>query len=169
MINNRNLIILKNNDTLNYQEFSFKCCIGTKGLSLNKAEGDKKTPIGIFKLGNLFYRKDKINLPMTKLKCIPITKKMGWCNNPNDNKNYNRLVKINKSIKYEVLFRKDYKYNYFIPIMYNSKKVKPYKGSAIFIHLTNNYNPTLGCIALDIKDFKILIKIINKNTKIKIS
>jgi L,D-peptidoglycan transpeptidase YkuD (ErfK/YbiS/YcfS/YnhG family) len=169
MINNNNLIILKNNDTLNYQEFSFKCSVGSKGLTLNKIEGDKKTPIGIFKLGDLFYRKDRVKLPKTKLKCIPIIKNMGWCNNPKDRKNYNKLIKINKSIKYEILFRKDYKYNYFIPIMYNTKINRPYKGSAIFIHLTNNYKPTAGCIALDKKDFKILIKIISKNTKIKIS
>ena len=57
---------------------------------------------------------------------------------------------------------------FFIPIKCNTKN-KPYKGSAIFIHLTNNYKPTAGCIALDKKDFKILIKIIDKNTKIKIS
>ena len=40
------------------------------------------------------------------------------------------------------------------------------KGSAIFIHLTKNYNPTKGCIALNKKDFLILCKLINKKTKI---
>ena len=43
------------------------------------------------------------------------------------------------------------------------------KGSAIFIHLTNNYKPTSGCVALQKKDFLILAKLINKKTKIKIS
>ena len=32
-------------------------------------------------------------------------------------------------------------------------------GSAIFIHLTKNYKPTAGCIALSKKDFLILIKV----------
>ena len=41
-------------------------------------------------------------------------------------------------------------------------------GSAIFIHLTKNFTPTLGCIALKKMDFLILIKLINKKTKIKI-
>ncbi|WP_075501218.1 L,D-transpeptidase family protein [Candidatus Pelagibacter communis] len=166
MINN--LIILKNNDTLNFQEFNFRCSIGKKGLTSNKIEGDKKTPIGVFKLGNLFYRKDRVPMPKTNLKKIPIVRNMGWCNDPCDKNNYNKLININSIIKYEVLFRKDYKYNFFIPIKCNTKN-KPYKGSAIFIHLTNNYKPTAGCIALDKKDFKILIKIIDKNTKIKIS
>ena len=34
----------------------------------------------------------------------------------------------------------------------------PNKGSAIFIHLTNNYKPTAGCVALKKKDFEILLK-----------
>jgi len=41
-------------------------------------------------------------------------------------------------------------------------------GSAIFIHLTNNYKPTAGCIALKKKDFDILLNLINQKTKIKI-
>ena len=169
MVNSNNLIILENNDTLNYQEFSFKCSIGGKGITSNKVEGDKKTPVGIFKLGSLFYRKDRVKPPKTKLRCIPIIKSMGWCDNPKDRVNYNKLIKINKSSQHEFLFRKDYKYTYFIPIMYNTKINRPYKGSAIFIHLTKNYTSTAGCIALNKKDFEILIRIISQNTKIKIS
>ena len=45
----------------------------------------------------------------------------------------------------------------------------PGKGSCIFIHLTKNYKPTVGCIVLKKKDFLIMLRIINKNTKIKIS
>ena len=48
------------------------------------------------------------------------------------------------------------------------KKIKRGKGSAIFLHLTKNYKPTAGCIAIKKKDFEILIKIIKKNTFIKI-
>ena len=48
------------------------------------------------------------------------------------------------------------------------KKKIPGKGSDVFIHLTNNYKPTAGCVALKKKDFEILLKLIDKNTKIKI-
>ena len=41
-------------------------------------------------------------------------------------------------------------------------------GSAIFIHLTDNYKPTAGCIALKKSDFDILLNLINQKTKIKI-
>ena len=71
-------------------------------------------------------------------------------------------------IKSEKLFRKDFKYDFILPIKYNYNKVIPKKGSAIFIHLTKNYKPTAGCIALNEKDLKILLKLINKKTKIKI-
>ena len=42
------------------------------------------------------------------------------------------------------------------------------KGSCIFIHLTKNYKPTAGCVALKKKDFLIMLKLIKKNSKIKI-
>ena len=93
---------------------------------------------------------------------------MGWCNDPT-NKLYNQEIKVNKKIKHEKLFRKDYKYDYLLVIEYNRKKIKPNKGSAIFIHLTKNFKPTAGCVALLQKDFLILVKLINKKSTIKIS
>ena len=75
---------------------------------------------------------------------------------------------MSKNYKYEKLYRNDFKYNYILVINYNQKPI-PFKGSAIFIHLTKNYKPTIGCIALNEKDFLILIRLINKKTKIKIN
>ncbi len=161
-------IIIKNKDTLIFEDFKFKCSIGSKGLTRNKYEGDKKTPKGIYNIGNLYYRKDRNSKPITKLKCISIKKKMGWCNDLKNKKNYNKLITIKKNISYENLYRKDYKYNFIIPIEYNTRNIKLGKGSAIFIHLTKNYKKTLGCVALKKNDFLILLKLINKKTKIKI-
>ena len=61
-------ILLKNKNTLFFNDFEFKCCVGLHGLAKNKIEGDKKTPIGIYSLGNLFYRKDRLGIINTKLK-----------------------------------------------------------------------------------------------------
>ncbi len=160
-------IILENKDTLTYEGFKFKCCIGKNGLTSNKIEGDKKTPKGTYTLGPLFFRKDKYKFIETRLKKISIRKNMAWCDDPKYKK-YNKLVKIQKNFSHEKLYRKDYKYNLMIPINYNTKNTKPNYGSAIFIHLTKNYKPTLGCIALKENDFLILIKLIKKKTKIKI-
>ena len=163
------LISLKNKHTLQIDDFYFKCCIGKNGTSKKKIEGDLKTPVGTFSLEHLYYRKDRINKPETKLKCIPIQKYMGWCNDIDNPKKYNRLITINNKVSHEKLFRKDHKYDLLIPIKYNFKKKIVGKGSCIFLHLTRNYAPTAGCIALSEKDFLILLKLINKNSKIKIN
>ena len=161
-------IIIKNKHTLLFNEFKFKCCVGKKGFTKNKLEGDKKTPIGYFSIENLYYRDDKVEKPETNLKVIKIKKDMAWCDDINNEKLYNKITKVNHKINSEKLFRNDYKYDYFIPIRYNWENPKIPKGSAIFLHLTKNYKPTNGCIALLKKDFLILLKLIKKNTKIKI-
>ena len=162
------IIKLKNKDTLIVGEFKLKCCVGRKGISKNKSEGDFQTPSGKFKLGNLYWRSDRVKKPETKLFCKKIKKNMGWCNDKNSIF-YNKRININKKIKCEKLYRNDYKYNYFILIKYNYVKPKKNKGSCIFIHITKNYKPTAGCIALKKKDFLILAKIIKKNSKIVIN
>ena len=136
-------------------------------MTKRKCEGDKKTPRGTFTLGPVFYRKDKFKNLETRLKKVPILKKMGWCDDP-IHKKYNKLIQISKKFSHEKLYRHDYKYDLLIPINYNSKNIKPNLGSAIFIHLTKNFAPTLGCIAIKKTDFLILIKLINNKTKIKI-
>jgi len=161
------LINLKNKDTLIIDDFKFKCSIGKKGIKKNKIEGDKSTPKGFFSIGKLYYRADRVPKPRTDLNIKKIYPNLGWCNDSKSNF-YNSEIKIIKNIKHEKLFRKDYKYNYILTINYNHKKI-PYKGSAIFIHLTKNYKPTVGCVALKEKDFLIMIKLIKKKTKIKIN
>ena len=161
-------ITLKNKYTLKIDDFKFKCCIGKNGLKKNKIEGDKCTPKGIFELGTLYYRKDRVKKPITNLKIKNIKRNMGWCND-SKNKLYNQEIKVSKNIKHEKLFRKDYKYDYLLVIEYNTKKIKPNKGSAIFIHLTKNFKATAGCIALLQKDFLIMTKLINKKSTIKIN
>ena len=161
-------IFVKNKHTLQIDEFKFKCSIGNKGSTINKKEGDKKTPKGIFAIENLYFRSDRKDKPSTMLKCIEIKKNMGWCNDIRFPKKYNKLIKIGKKIKYEKLKRKDFKYDFLIPIKYNFKKPVTGKGSCIFIHLTRDYKPTAGCIALKEKDFLIMLRLIKKNSKIKI-
>jgi len=161
-------ILLKNKHTVKFDDFEFKCCIGKNGLTKFKKEGDGKTPKGIFKIEHLYFRKDRIKKPLTKLKCIEIKRNMGWCDDVK-NKKYNKLIKINKNCSHEKLFRKDKKYDLLIPIKYNFNKIISGKGSCIFIHLTSDYKPTAGCIALKKKDLLILLKLINKNSKIIIN
>ena len=162
------IIYLKNKHTLQINDFNFKCSIGKNGLTTTKKEGDKKTPKGIFRLGNLYYRKDRLNLKNSKLKKIKIKPNMGWCDDINNPKNYNKLITKNSKIHHEKLYRKDHKYDLIIPIKYNFTKPEIKKGSCIFIHMTQNYKPTAGCIALNKYDLMIMLRLINKKTKIHI-
>ena len=161
-------IIIKNKDTLLIDEFKFKCCIGKNGIKKNKIEGDLSTPKGNFGLEDLYYRKDKLSKPITRLQIKEIKRNFGWCT---DNKSnlYNKQIINKKKLKHEKLFRKDYKYDLLIVISYNRKKIIKNKGSAIFLHLTKDYKPTAGCIGLKKKDFLIILKLINKKTKIIIN
>ena len=120
-------ILVKNKHTLQVDNFKFRCCIGKKGSTKNKKEGDKKTPKGVFKIENLYFRKDRKEQPSTLLKCIEIKKDMGWCNDSRFPKKYNKLFKLEKKITHEKLKRKDYKYDFLIQIMYNFKKPIPDK------------------------------------------
>ena len=161
-------IIVKNKHTLQIDEFKFRCCIGKNGSTRRKNEGDQKTPKGTFEIENLYFRKDRKQKPSTLLKCIEIKKDMGWCNDSRFPKKYNKLFKVGEKIRHEKLKRKDHKYDFLIQIKYNFKKPITGRGSCIFIHLTENYKPTAGCIALKEKDFLIMLKLIKKNSKIKI-
>ncbi len=162
------IIRLKNKQTLQFDDFSFKCSIGKNGISSHKIEGDKKTPKGKFNIGDIYYRGDKIKSFKTKLKKVKIKKNMGWCDDISS-KEYNKPIKVSKKVHHEKLFRIDEKYDLLIPIKYNFNKPKKNKGSCIFLHLTKSYKPTAGCIAINKNDFFILLKLINKNSKIIIN
>ena len=70
------LIILKNKEHLIIDGFKFKCSIGKNNIKLKKKEGDKATPQGVFSLGKLYYRADRVKKPITKLTTKKITHKI---------------------------------------------------------------------------------------------
>ena len=160
------IIYVKNKDTLIVGGFRLKCSIGKNGLNSKKKEGDYTTPKGLFKLKKLYFREDRVGKMKCKIKKKVIKKGMAWCDDPNHKKYNQEIFEYSKSNR-ENLYRKDHKYDYVITINYNNKNI-PNKGSAIFLHLTNNYTPTAGCIVIKKIDFEILLKLINNKTKIKI-
>jgi len=160
------IIHVPNKNSLIIDDFKLRCCVGKKGLNFDKKEGDYSTPKGLFALRKLYFRKDRVGIPICKIKKKAIRRDMAWCDNPNLKK-YNEEIKTQRKNLKESLYREDHKYDYIISISHNEKKI-PSKGSAVFIHLTENYKPTAGCVALKKKDFEILLKLIDKKTKIKI-
>jgi len=161
-----NIIIKKH--LLIYKGNKIKCSIGKSGITNSKIEGDLSTPKGVFKLGKIYFRKDRINLQKYKKITKVIKKNMGWCDDIRSKK-YNKEIDIRSKYRSEKLFRKDNLYDIFINIKYNSSPVVRKKGSAIFLHLCNkNYKPTKGCIAIQKKDMLKILPLINKRTKILI-
>ena len=161
-----NIIIKKH--FLLYKGYKLKCSLGKSGLTSNKKEGDLATPRGLFKLGLLYYRKDRIKPHKCKIKKKVIKKNMGWCDDA-ISKKYNREISFPFKYKAEKLYRKNNIYDIFINIKYNYSSVVKGRGSAIFLHLSKKeYQTTNGCIGIKKKDFLKILPLINKKTKILI-
>ena len=161
-----NIIIKKH--LLLYKGYKLKCSIGKSGITHVKKEGDLATPKGVFKLGLLYYRKDRNKSLKSKLKKRVIKKNMGWCDDIKSKK-YNQEIHFPFKYGAEKLYRKDKMYDIFIIIKHNHFPIVKGRGSAIFLHLTNKkYKPTKGCVAIQKKDFLKILPLINRDTKISI-
>ena len=157
------------NHKLIYKGYKLKCSIGKSGIRANKKEGDLSTPKGTFKIGLLYYRKDRIGQIKCNLKKKIITKKIGWCDDSKSNK-YNKEIYFPFNYRAEKLYRKDKIYDLFVDIKYNYNPVIKKKGSAIFLHIANkNYSPTKGCVGISKNDFLKILPFVKKETKIIIS
>ena len=161
-----NILIKKH--FLIYKGYKLKCSIGKSGLANFKKEGDFSTPKGLFELGLLYYRKDRIGLLKCKIKKKIIKKSMGWCDDVKSKK-YNKEITFPFKYNAEKLYLKNNIYDIFINIKYNSNPIVKDIGSAIFLHLCNKkYKSTRGCLALVKEDFLKILPLINKKTKILI-
>jgi len=130
---------------------SFPVTIGKAGLTANKQEGDKATPIGTFTLTEAFGLLPK---PPTRLPYRQISSHTLCIDDPSSC-HYNTLVEENQipsdwlSCERMASFTPQYHYGIIIdsPL-----------GSCLFIHVWKTPNtPTAGCIALSEKN---LLKIL---------
>ena len=152
-----------------YKGYKIKCSIGKSGINSSKIEGDLATPKGTFKIGPLYYRKDRNKIIKCNIKKKIIKSKMGWCNDSRSKK-YNQEITFPFKYNAEKIYRKDNIYDLFINIHYNLKPAVRKKGSAIFLHIAKKkYKPTSGCVAISKRNFLKILPLINKNTKILIS
>ena len=157
-----------NKSYLTYKEYKVKCAIGKRGIGNKKKEGDLITPIGLYKIKYILYRKDRVKKLQSKLRKIVIKKNMGWCDD-SKSKKYNHLIYLPLKFSYEKLFKKENIYDIILVLNYNMNPIKKNKGSAIFIHIANkNYKKTKGCIAIRKIQLLKILKKISINTKVKI-
>ena len=157
-----------NKNYLTYNNYKAKCAVGKKGIGHKKSEGDRITPKGQYKIKFILYRKDRIKKISTKLKKVYIHKNLGWCDDPKS-KHYNKLVKLPFNFSHERLYKKENSYDVILVLDYNMNPVIKNKGSAIFIHVARrNFKKTEGCIAISKKSIIKIVKVIKKNTRVKI-
>ena len=136
------------------KRWSCKAYLGLRGIG-KKKEGDKKTPAGIYSLGQAFGIREN---PGTKMPYVKVNRYHYWCGD-SGSQYYNKLIRSDQTghrCKGEHLI--DYKkvYNYAIYIEYN-KEGKPGKGSAIFLHCSEG-KATAGCVAIPEKYMKKILK-----------
>ena len=160
--------ILINKKYLTFANYKAKCAVGKRGISIKKKEGDFITPKGTFKIREIFYRKDRVQNLITRIKKTVIRKNMGWCDDPKSKK-YNKLIYFPFKHSAEKLYRSENIYDIILVLNFNMNPVKKNKGSAIFIHVTKkNFQSTQGCIALNKFELIKLVKSIKINTIVKI-
>jgi len=161
--------IFINNKKLSFSKYRVKCSIGKRGIGIKKREGDKITPRGKFKIDYILYRNDRVSNIDSAIKKRIIKKNMGWCDDPNS-KDYNKLIKFPFKYRAEKLYKKNNTYDIILILNYNTNPIIKNKGSAIFIHIAKkNYSGTGGCVAINKKIMKIIIKKINRKTFVYIN
>lgn len=144
-------------NTFSFGGKTYHCAIGKGGISVDKKEGDGKTPVGVFPLRECWYRADRLPAPKTKLPLKIIGENDGWCDDPKSPE-YNQHVKLPYGFSHEKLWRDDHAYDLIIPLGYNDAPAVRGKGSAIFLHVMHDSGrATEGCVALKAADLLALL------------
>jgi L,D-peptidoglycan transpeptidase YkuD (ErfK/YbiS/YcfS/YnhG family) len=136
---------------------TFPCLLGKNGRTHQKREGDGKSPIGTWRLKQLYYRADKMVRPRQNLKTRNLKKTDGWCD-ASSHSLYNRFVSLPFNASHENLWRADQAYNIVVSTDHNQRPRKQNGGSAIFLHVINKgAKGTEGCIALSEKHLQMVL------------
>ncbi|HMK77217.1 MAG TPA: L,D-transpeptidase family protein [Thermodesulfobacteriota bacterium] len=121
--------------------------IGEMGFAAldEKREGDGKSPSGIFPLGIAFGYDPSVEIKMPYRQA---TDDDFWVDDVNS-EDYNRWVTGEpNALSWEKMKRDDDQYKYGVVIEYNMHPIVKGKGSAIFLHVWNDGDSTLGCVAM---------------------
>lgn len=147
----------------------FRAALGRSGRRVRKREGDGATPVGAWRVLEVFYRPDRSRRPRTGLPMWQISTQDGWCDTPCD-RNYNRWVRLPYPASAERLWREDHLYDVIVVLDHNRLARVRGGGSAIFMHIARDgFLPTEGCIALTAKDLRQVIERLRPNTRIVIT
>ncbi|MCF6331283.1 MAG: L,D-transpeptidase family protein [Sulfurimonas sp.] len=121
-----------------------------------KVEGDKKAPIGIFRLTSVFGYADSEDTHMPYIKA---TKNL-ICVDDSDSIYYNQIINMpkQKPKSYELMRRDDNQYEIGIVVEHNKQQVAQ-AGSCIFFHVQKDEDPpTAGCTSMSLQNIKKIVK-----------
>ena len=152
--------------------FSCDARIGKNGPGKH-AEGDTKTPLGTWVIGEAYGIKED---PGALLPYTQVTDDMYWCATGNHGTKYNQL--IFKSDEPDADYSEDehlmdypIRYAYFIDLGYNAG-CAPYAGNAIFLHCWKEENgapiATGGCVAVSEESMIEILKLLPPGTVVTI-
>jgi len=140
-------------------------CIGLKGFSTDKIEGDNKTPVGAFKIGTCYSKTSGVSTGLNYYRYDP---KDVWVDDGGSTYyNTHQREPISGRWKSAENFSKMKNgiYDVFFNIGYNTARTKN-KGSAIFFHIANpnaQIEYTNGCIATDRINMLAIVKWLDKD------
>lgn len=154
---------------------AFSANLGQNGLAwgrgchpaqggIQKREGDKKSPAGIFRLGSILYGSEDKS-PITAWRYRMVTDRDLWIEDPQST-SYNRHLILSaheefpENHLYDRMRQNDPAHALKIFIRHNAPPdVRPNAGSAIFFHLSRGHDhPTTGCTTLLREDFETLFR-----------
>lgn len=140
--------------------------LGRGGIKANKREGDGATPRGRFRLKQLWWRADRHPRPATLLPARRIKPDDGWCEDPADRR-YNQQITVPPGSKADRLRRADNLYDFIVELDHNTRPRVAGRGSAVFIHAARpSFQPTAGCIALQLPALRRLLARVGPRTQI---
>jgi L,D-peptidoglycan transpeptidase YkuD (ErfK/YbiS/YcfS/YnhG family) len=144
----------------------FRCAVGRSGIVRDKREGDGGTPAGVWPLREVFYRPDRLAMPVTRLPVRALAPTDGWCDAPGDAR-YNKPVRLPYPASAEQLWRADHMYDLIVVVGYNDAPVAPGKGSAIFLHVARTgYTGTAGCVAFASRDLLSILARVDRQSRL---
>lgn len=143
------------------------CVLGPAGAVWRKKEGDLATPRGSFSLLTCQYRADRVLRP-TSLQILKATRRSDtWCDD-RASFQYNRLSAAPVRFGHEKLWLEAPAYDVVLPLDYNYHPRRLGAGSAIFLHLTKDFGPTAGCIAVSLRDMRKILNQISRTAKLNV-
>jgi L,D-peptidoglycan transpeptidase YkuD (ErfK/YbiS/YcfS/YnhG family) len=84
-------------------------------------------------------------------------------------RNYNRLVRIPYATAHETMRRADHLYDIVVETSHNRRPRVQGHGSAVFFHLRRpDGGPTAGCIAVSLRDMRIILERVGPKSRLVI-